>query len=304
MIAKPNTPDRSLFVIALSLVVLGVVMVFSASAVIARQRYGDANFFSFRQLMAGALGLASMFVLMKVDYHVYKKPLFVFSILSLVVGLCVLVFFLPATRNTHRWIQIPGISFQPSETAKLALAIFLAYFLELRKGQINKFFTLAPAGAIIGLLTGLIVAYGYGVEGFMAWYGGSQYEGFMMLNRLFGPYKYQYWALIFCNVIFPQLLWFKSVRMNIPLLFVMSIVVNIGMWLERFVIIVLSLHRDFLPSSWGMFRPTFWDWSTYLGTVGLFFTLFFLFMRLLPAISIFEMRTIVPEAKVAEGHGH
>ena len=136
--------------------------------------------------------------------------------------------------------------------------------------------------------------------------GNSQnyYEGFMMLNRINGPYWVQYWALIFCNVIFPQLLWFKSVRMNVPLLFVISIVVNIGMWLERFVIIVLSLHRDFLPSSWGMFRPTFWDWSTYVGTIGLFLTLFFLFVRLLPVISIFEMRTIVPEAKVQEGHGH
>ena len=158
--------------------------------------------------------------------------------------------------------------------------------------------------AKVMLLTGLIVAYGYGVEAFMAWYGGNQYEGFMMLNRINGPYWVQYWALIFCNVIFPQLLWFKSVRMNIPMLFIMSIVVNVGMWLERFVIIVLSLHRDFLPSSWGMFRPTFWDWSTYIGTLGLFCTLFFLFMRLLPAISIFEMRTIVPEAKVQEGHGH
>jgi len=158
--------------------------------------------------------------------------------------------------------------------------------------------------AKVMLLTGLIVAYGYGVEAFMAWYGGNYYEGFMMLNRLYGPYWVQYWALIFCNVVFPQLLWFKSVRTNVVLLFIISIVVNVGMWLERFVIIVLSLHRDFLPSSWGMFRPTIWDFSTYLGTIGLFLTLFFLFVRLLPAISIFEMRTIVPEAKVREGHGH
>jgi len=158
--------------------------------------------------------------------------------------------------------------------------------------------------AKVMLLTGLIVAYGYGVEAFIAWYGGNYYEGFMMLNRINGPYWPQYWALIFCNVIFPQLLWFKNVRMNVPLLFVISIVVNIGMWLERFVIIVLSLHRDFLPSSWGMFRPTFWDWTTYVGTIGLFLTLLFLFVRLLPVISIFEMRTIVPEAKVQEGHGH
>jgi molybdopterin-containing oxidoreductase family membrane subunit len=158
--------------------------------------------------------------------------------------------------------------------------------------------------AKVMLLTGLIVAYGYACEAFIAWYGGNQYEGFMMLNRLFGPYRYQYWALITCNVILPQVLWFKSVRMNVPLLFVISIIINIGMWLERFVIIVLSLHRDFVPSSWGMFRPTFWDWSTYVGTIGLFLTLFFLFVRLLPVISIFEMRTIVPEAKVQEGHGH
>ena len=158
--------------------------------------------------------------------------------------------------------------------------------------------------AKVMLLTGLIVAYGYAIEAFMAWYGGNAYEGFMMMNRLTGPYWPQYWALIACNVVIPQLLWFKKIRMNVAVLFILSIIINIGMWLERFVIIVLSLHRDFLPSSWGMFRPTFWDWSTYVGTIGLFLTLFFLFVRLLPVISIFEMRTIVPEAKVQEGHGH
>jgi len=150
-------PDHALFLTTLALVVLGVIMVFSSSAVIAKARYGDATFFSFRQLMAGSLGLAAMFVLMKVDYHVYKKPAFVFSALALVVGLCLFVFFLPATRNTHRWIQLPGLSFQPSELAKLVLIVFLAYFLERRKGRINEFFTLAPVGVIVGLLAGLIV---------------------------------------------------------------------------------------------------------------------------------------------------
>ena len=101
-----------------------------------------------------------------------------------------------------------------------------------------------------------------------------------------------YWALILCNVVIPQLLWFKRVRTNVPALFVISLVVNVGMWLERFVIIVTSLHRDFLPSSWGMYTPTFWDWSTFLGTIGLFLTLLFLFLRFLPMISIFEMRTL------------
>ena len=157
--------------------------------------------------------------------------------------------------------------------------------------------------AKIMLVTGLIVGYGYSVEAFMAWYSANTYEGFMMVNRMTGPYWWAYAALIFCNVITPQTLWFKSVRTNVPLLFVISLIVNVGMWLERFVIVVTSLHRDFLPSSWGMYQPTFWDWSTYIGTMGLFLTLLFLFLRFLPMISIFEMRTILPEAKVKEVHG-
>jgi molybdopterin-containing oxidoreductase family membrane subunit len=98
----------------------------------------------------------------------------------------------------------------------------------------------------------------------------------------------------------PQLLWFKRVRMSVPMLFVIALIVNVGMWLERFIIIVTSLHRDFLPSSWGMFQPTFWDWSTFIGSIGLFLALLFLFLRFLPMISLFEMRSILPEAKVDE----
>jgi molybdopterin-containing oxidoreductase family membrane subunit len=108
--------------------------------------------------------------------------------------------------------------------------------------------------------------------------------------------------LIFCNIVAPQILWFKQIRMNVPVLFIMSLVVNVGMWLERFVIVVTSLHRDFLPSSWGMFYPTFYDWGVYIGTFGLFLTLLFLFIRFLPMISIFEMRTILPQAEVVEPH--
>jgi molybdopterin-containing oxidoreductase family membrane subunit len=107
-------------------------------------------------------------------------------------------------------------------------------------------------------------------------------------------------ALLICNVAAPQLLWFKRIRTSVPMLFLISLVVNVGMWLERFVIIVTSLHRDYLPSSWGRYQPTFWDWSTYVGTIGLFLTLLFLFLRFLPMISIFEMRTILPEAKVED----
>jgi Ni/Fe-hydrogenase subunit HybB-like protein len=154
--------------------------------------------------------------------------------------------------------------------------------------------------AKVMLVTGLIVAYGYLTEAFIAWYSADKYEGFVPLNRLTGPYAIAYWSLILCNIVIPQLLWLKKVRLNVPLLFIISIVVNVGMWLERFVIIVTSLHRDFLPSSWGMYSPTVWDWSTFMGTIGLFLTLLFLFVRFLPMISIAEMRAMLPEAKVNE----
>jgi Ni/Fe-hydrogenase subunit HybB-like protein len=158
--------------------------------------------------------------------------------------------------------------------------------------------------AKVMLTTGLIVAYGYAIEAFAAWYSGNPYERFMYWNRLTGPYWPVFWALIATNIALPQLLWLKRVRRNVPLLFVLSLVVNTGMWLERFVIVVTSLHRDFLPSSWGMYYPTIWDWFTYIGTLGVFLTMLFLFLRFLPMISIFEMRTLLPESKVRdEGHG-
>jgi molybdopterin-containing oxidoreductase family membrane subunit len=119
---------------------------------------------------------------------------------------------------------------------------------------------------------------------------------------MFGPYWWAYWALILCNVVAPNLLWIKNLRTNVTVLFLMSFVVSIGMWLERFVIIVTSLHRDFLPSSWGMYAGTRFDWAAFVGTLGLFVTLIFLFVRFLPAISIFEMRTILPEAESKEEH--
>src|SRR5215467_3195567 len=152
--------------------------------------------------------------------------------------------------------------------------------------------------AKVMLVTGLIVAYGYATEAFVAWYSADKFEFFVPFNRATGPYAWSYWALILCNVAIPQLLWFRKVRTNVPALFIISLIVNVGMWLERFIIIVTSLSRDFTPSAWGMFRPSFWDWSTFLGTIGLFVMLIFLFCRFLPMISIFEMRTLVPEAKV------
>jgi molybdopterin-containing oxidoreductase family membrane subunit len=156
--------------------------------------------------------------------------------------------------------------------------------------------------ARVMLATGLFVAYGYMMEAFMAWYSASPYELYMMSNRFAGPYAPVYWSLLLCNVAVPQLLWFERVRGSIPALFCIAMVVSVGMWLERFIIVVTSLHRDFLPSSWGMYYPTFWDWSTYLGSIGLFLSLLFLFVRFLPMISIFEMRTLLPEAEVKEEH--
>ncbi len=158
--------------------------------------------------------------------------------------------------------------------------------------------------AKVMLATSLMVAYGYAMEAFFAWYSANDFETYMMRNRAYsGPYAPAYWALIFCNLLTPQLLWSSRVRRSLPVLFCICIVVSIGMWLERFVIVVTSLHRDFLPSSWGMYRGTFWDWATFLGTIGLFVSLLFLFVRFLPMISIFEMRTLVPGSKL-EGDKH
>ena len=144
------------------------------------------------------------------------------------------------------------------------------------------------------LATGLIVVYGYMMEFFFAWYSGNHFEQFTFLNRLTGPYRFHWYGLIFCNAVAPQLLWLRRVRTSPFCLFVISLIVSVGMWLERFIIVITSLHRDFLPSSWGMYRGTIWDWGTYVGTIGLFLSLLFLFIRFLPMISIFEMRTIVP----------
>jgi Ni/Fe-hydrogenase subunit HybB-like protein len=156
------------------------------------------------------------------------------------------------------------------------------------------------AASKVMLGTGLIVAYGYSMEAFFAWYSGDRYESFMYWNRMTGPYGFTYALLILCNIAIPQALWSRKVRMNVPLVWCISIIVNIGMWLERFVIVVTSLHRDFLPSSWGIYVPTQWDWATYAGTLGFFMFLIFLFVRLLPSISIFEVREAVHHEKHME----
>jgi len=154
--------------------------------------------------------------------------------------------------------------------------------------------------AKVMLGTGLIVAYGYFMEAFNSYYAGNFYESFVQMNRMRGPMAWSYWMLIACNILIPQVLWSRKVRLNSAKLFLASLIILFGMWLERFVIIVTSLHRDFLPSSWGGYVATRWDYAVFIGTLGLFFSAMFIFVRLMPMITIFEMRMLVPEAKLSE----
>ena len=151
--------------------------------------------------------------------------------------------------------------------------------------------------AKIMLVTGLVVAYSYIIENFIAWYSGDIFEEALVLNRAFGPYGALYWLLLLFNVGVGQLLWFKHVRVGVVPLFCVSVLINVGMWIERFVIVVGSLSRDFLPAAWGTFTPTFWDWSMLVGTLGLFTALMFLFVRLLPIIPAFEIRRAIRDLR-------
>jgi Ni/Fe-hydrogenase subunit HybB-like protein len=150
---------------------------------------------------------------------------------------------------------------------------------------------------LVMLVTGQMVAYGYLMEAFMAWYSGDIFEQAMMVNRAFGPYGWSFWALLAFNVVIPQVLWSRRVRMNLVALFMVALSVNLGMWLERFVIVITSLHRDFVPANWAMYYPTLWDYATLVGSIGLFVTLLFLFIRFVPMISISEVRELVAESR-------
>ncbi len=154
----------------------------------------------------------------------------------------------------------------------------------------------------IMLVTGMMVGYAYSCEFFIAWYSGNPYERFAFINRAFGPYWWSYWTMIFCNVVVPQVFWFKKYRRHIVVMFIASILINVGMWFERFVIVV-TLARDYLPSSWAYYSPTFWDWATMIGSFGLFFTLFLLFLKFLPVVSMAEVKGVLPQAETHHGHG-
>ncbi|MFN7685209.1 MAG: NrfD/PsrC family molybdoenzyme membrane anchor subunit [Oligoflexia bacterium] len=147
------------------------------------------------------------------------------------------------------------------------------------------------------MATGMMVGYAYACEFFIAWYSGAQFEKYVFINRAFGPYWWAYWTMAICNVIIPQIFWIRSMRRNIGVMFVVSLFVNIGMWFERYVIVTTSLHRDFLPSSWAMYFPTWYDWGWTLGSFGLFFALFLLFVRFLPTIAMAEVKSVMPEAQ-------
>jgi molybdopterin-containing oxidoreductase family membrane subunit len=158
------------------------------------------------------------------------------------------------------------------------------------------------------LLTGLIVGYAYALEFFIAWYSGNTYEIATFKDRAFGSYAWAYWIMVTCNVLVPQLFWSRRLRRSIPVMFVVSILINVGMWFERFVIIVTSLSRGFLPSAWAHFTPTVWDFATLLGSFGLFFTMFFLFLRFLPMVAMAEVKALLPDttasASAAEEPAH
>jgi Ni/Fe-hydrogenase subunit HybB-like protein len=163
------------------------------------------------------------------------------------------------------------------------------------------------------MATGMMVGYGYSMEFFMAWYGGVQVEQFAFVNRAFGNYAWAYWIMITCNVLIPQLFWSRRMRRNLVVVFVISITTNIGMWFERFVIVITSLSRDYLPSSWAYFNPTWVDACTFIGSFGLFLTLFLLFIRFLPFVAMSEVKIVMPAAHAGHGkhvhdghaaHGH
>jgi molybdopterin-containing oxidoreductase family membrane subunit len=197
--------------------------------------------------------------------------------------------------------QVPGWQVTVFPPYFVAGAIFggfamvITLMVPLRKlYRLEAFITLQHFDlmAKVMLAAGMIVVYGYFMEVFAALYSGNVFEEALLYNRLFGPYAWSYWGLLICNAVIPQLLWFKAVRRNLVLLVLIALAINVGMWLERFVIVVTSLQRDFLPSAWAMYYPTIWDWSMYLGTFGLFFFGMLLFVRFLPMLPMFELRML------------
>jgi Ni/Fe-hydrogenase subunit HybB-like protein len=236
----------------------------------------------------------------------YEKAVLLLAGLStpLVLSVHTVVSFDFATSNLPGWHATIFPPYFVAGAVYAGFAMVLTLAIPLRKLYgLEDFITMRHIDnmAKIMLTTGLIVVYGYACEAFYGWYSANQYERFMLWNRMMGPYGWSYWMLLLCNFIVPQLMWSRRMRHNLLAVFAVAMFVNVGMWLERFVIIVTSLHRDFLPSSWDMYSPTAWDFATFLGTIGLFVTLFFLFVRVLPMIAIFEIRMLLPASATKHG---
>jgi molybdopterin-containing oxidoreductase family membrane subunit len=184
------------------------------------------------------------------------------------------------------------------------LAMVLTLMLVARKVmRLESYITVGHVSSMCKLIigTGGIVATAYATEFFIAWYSGNPYEQFVFMNRALGPFAWAYWIMVGCNVLTPQLLWFKRIRSNLLIVFILSLFINVGMWFERFVIIVTSLHRDFLPSSWQNYVPTKIEVATLIGSFGLFFTLFLLFVRFLPVIAMGEIKGVLSYGRTREG---
>ena len=180
-----------------------------------------------------------------------------------------------------------------------AMVVTLMILIRIGYPQIKDYVTVNHLEVMnkIIMTTGLMVGYAYASEFFIAWYSGVQYETFTFINRSVGPYWWSYWIMVSCNVIFPQLFWLKSVRRSIPFMFVITALVNVGMWFERYVITVTSLHADFLPSSWGLFKLTLYDFGVLIGSFGMFFTLFLLFLRVAPMVAMSEIKPMIHVGK-------
>jgi molybdopterin-containing oxidoreductase family membrane subunit len=233
-------------------------------------------------------------------WHRYETAYVLLAALAtpLVVSVHTIVSFDFAVANVPGWHSTIFPPYFVAGAIFSGFAMVATIAIPLRKFyHLEEFITLRHLDymARIMLATGLMVAYGYLMETFLAWYSGNVFEQYVGTNRAIGPYAPAYWGLIFCNVIVIQAFWFRRVRANVPLVFVIALLVNIGMWLERYVIVVTSLNRSFLPSSWYIYVPTVWDWATFVGTIGLFLALMFLFIRVLPVISIAEMRELVQQ---------
>ncbi len=186
-----------------------------------------------------------------------------------------------------------------------AMVVTLMVLIRIAVPEFKKYITMDHMELInkVIMTTGMIVGYAYASEFFIAWYSGSKYEVYAFVNRAFGPYWWAYWTMVSCNVLIPQIFWMKWARRSIPTMFIVSIFVNIGMWFERYVITVTSLHRDFLPANWGLFNMTFYDFGVLIGSFGMFFTLFLLYIRAIPAIAIAEIKPVLGFGRKSDHNG-